>query len=105
MLVGRIGRPGLLGTMARTAVVAGTATMTANALNRRSMNRAQEQQEAAAYENQQPQMTAPPVAAPAPAGGTFDDVVDQLTRLADLHKAGSLSDEEFSTAKQQLLAH
>jgi hypothetical protein len=52
-------RPGLLGTVARTAVVAGTAQATANAVNRKAHGRAVEQQQAAAFRAQQ---AAPPVA-------------------------------------------
>jgi hypothetical protein len=43
----RRGRPGLLGTAGRTAVVAGTATATANAVNRHAQNKAAEKEQAA----------------------------------------------------------
>lgn len=93
----RMGRPGLLGTMARTAVIAGTANATTNAMNRRAAAR------------QQPQTQyAPPSPAPAPtatpaasAGG--EDLINQLQRLADLREAGVLSDAEFAEAKARLL--
>lgn len=49
----RRGRPGLLGTVGRTAVVAGTATATANAVNRYAQNKAAEKEQAAANEAQQ----------------------------------------------------
>ena len=90
MLVRRFGRPGLLGTVARTAVIAGTATATANALNRRQARNAEQDAEAAAYEQQQ---------APAPDGG----LGDQLTKLAQLHQEGTLTEAEFVAAKQRLL--
>ncbi|MFD3429782.1 SHOCT domain-containing protein [Nocardia fluminea] len=97
---GRVGRPGLIGTIARTAVVAGTATATSNAMNRRGAQRAAEQQ---AYDQQQapppPQQQAPPP--PAPSAG--DDTVAQLGKLAELHSAGALSDAEFAAAKAKLL--
>jgi hypothetical protein len=38
----------------------------------------------------------------APAGGG-DDALDKLSKLADLHKAGVLTDEEFASKKAQLL--
>jgi HAMP domain-containing protein len=96
MLARRFGRPGLLGTMARTAVIAGTASATAGAVNRRQERRAQEEAEATAYEQQAYAATP---AAPAPAGG----IGDQLASLASLHTSGQLSDAEFAAAKQRLL--
>ncbi len=107
--------PGLLRAAAATAVVAGTAQATRNAVNRRSaeknakaytnaMNAAQAQ---TAPPPQQvappPQAYAPPPPAPAPApAGT--DVTSQLNQLAQLHASGVLSDEEFTVAKQKVLA-
>jgi hypothetical protein len=104
----RMGRPGLVGTMARTAVIAGTATATSNAVSRRQQSRAQQQADAAAYEEQQyapppqQQYAPPPAAAPAaaPAG---DDLVAKIQELAQLHQQGILSDDEFTSAKQKLL--
>ncbi|RDI49953.1 SHOCT domain-containing protein [Nocardia mexicana] len=94
---GRIGRPGLLGTIARTAVVAGTASATANAVNRRSQQRAAEQQ---AYAQQQQPQYPPPQPAPAP---SEEGLVEKLERLGRLHTSGVLSDQEFAAAKAQLL--
>lgn len=96
MLMRRFGRPGLLGTVARTAVIAGTATATRNALDRRQQRNAEEEAEAAAYEQQVAAPPAPPTAAP-------DALGDQLTRLATLHESGALTDEEFAAAKLRLL--
>ena len=59
----RRGRPGLLGTVGRTAVVARTATATANAVNRHAQNKAAEKEQAAANEAQQ---AAPPPPPPQP---------------------------------------
>ena len=92
----RMGRPGLVGTVARTAVIAGTAQATSNAVNRRQQARAQQQADASAYQEQQ---YAPPP--PAPAG---DDLVSKINELAQLHQQGILTDEEFAAAKQRLLA-
>jgi hypothetical protein len=105
-----MGRPGLVGTMARTAVIAGTATATSNAVSRRQQARAQQQADAAAYQEQQqyaapppPQQYAPPPAAAPPAAGGGDDLVSQIQELAQLHQQGILSDDEFAAAKQRLL--
>ena len=103
---GRIGRPGLLGTVTRTAVVAGTARATANAVDRRAQRRGAEQQAYAqqqeqAYEAQQAQYAAPPPPAPAPDAGA--DLVAKLEQLGQLHQNGVLSDQEFAAAKAQLL--
>ncbi len=100
-----MGRPGLLGTVARTAVITGTARATSNAMNRRAANKDAEQQaridEAAQQryaEQQAAQQQAPPP--PAPAG---DDLVSRLQELARLKEAGVLTDEEFAAAKAKLL--
>ena len=98
MSFARGGRPGLLGTIARTAVISGTAQVTSNAINRRA--RLRWDQESAPQEAPPP---APPAPAPAaaPAGG--NQLADQLLRLADLRNAGVLTDEEFAAAKARLL--
>lgn len=97
----RRGRPGLLGTVARTAVVAGTASATANAVNRHAVQKDAEQQ---AYADQQappaPQPSAPPAGPAAPAG---EDLVGKINQLAQLRDAGVLSDDEFTAAKGKLL--
>lgn len=104
----RYGRPGLVGTMARTAVIAGTASATMNAVN----GHAQQKQAAAqqqAYEQQQQQAAAQQqtaqqqAAQQADATASQDDLVDQLKQLAALNTAGVLSDAEFATAKAKLL--
>jgi len=93
---GRMGRPGLVGVMARTAVVAGTAT----AVSGRVANRQQQKAEA----QQQPAEQAPaPAPAPAAAGGG-DDVVEKLRQLADMKASGILNEAEFDAAKAKILA-
>ncbi|AQA23451.1 short C-terminal domain protein [Rhodococcus sp. MTM3W5.2] len=98
----------MLGTVARTAVIAGTAQATSNAMNRRSQQKAAEQQayvdqqaaqQQAAYA-QQAQAQQVPAPQAAPAG---DDLITKLQQLAQLHQSGALSDEEFAAAKAQLL--
>lgn len=87
-----------MGTMARTAVIAGTATAVSGNVQRRQMGKAEAQQ-AEAQQAQQAQQ-APPEPPAAPAG---EDLTAQLMKLADLHTAGVLSDEEFAAAKAKLL--
>jgi hemolysin activation/secretion protein len=101
----------LVGTVARTAVVAGTATATANAVSRHQANKAAEKQ--AAAEQQAAEQAPPPPAyqppppppAPEPAAdsGGENDLVAQIGQLAKLRDAGVLSDAEFSAAKSKLL--
>jgi Short C-terminal domain len=107
--IGRAGRPGLVGTMARTAVIAGTATVVSNSVSNHQQAKAQQKAEAQAYEDQQqweaqqaaaqpaPQQYAPP--APAPQV----DVVGQLTQLAALRDQGVLTEAEFQTQKARVL--
>ena len=95
----------MLGTVGRTAVVAGTATATANAVNRHAQNKAAEKEQTAAP----PPPPAPPPApvapapAPAPAPAAGDDLVSKLTELAKLRDSGVLSQEEFEQAKALVL--
>ena len=97
---------GLLRGMARTAVVAGTATAVSNRVSRRQADRWQQQEYAqqAEYAQQQAAYAAPPpLPAPAPAGTGGSDVTAELERLAGLRNQGVLSDEEFAAAKAKLL--
>jgi hypothetical protein len=84
----------LLRGMARTAVVAGTATAVSNRVSRRQANRWSGQEEEAAAPQQ---YAAPPPAAAAP------DPYEQLKQLGELHAQGILSDEEFSQQKAKIL--
>ncbi|MGW4435630.1 SHOCT domain-containing protein [Streptomyces sp. NPDC004596] len=106
--------PGLIRGVARTAVVAGTATAVSNRVSRRQAGRwAQQdyeqqqqqygQQQAAPqqYARQQQQMAPPP--APA-AGDDMTTKIDQLKQLADLKSQGVLTDEEFEAQKRRLLS-
>lgn len=85
--------PGLLRGMARTAVVAGTATAVSNRVSRRQANRWAQQE--------QPQYSeeAPPAAPAAPE----PDPIAQLKQLAELHEQGVLTDEEFAAQKAKVL--
>jgi len=84
--------------MARTAVIAGTATSVSNRVSRRQANRWAEQ-DASAYP--QEQQYAPPPPAPA-AGG--EDRVQQLKDLAALKDQGVLTEQEFAAEKARILA-
>ena len=93
--------PGLVRAMARTAVVAGTATAVSNRVSRRQYGRweQQAQEQDAAYYEQQPADAPPPAAAPA----GEPDFMAELQQLAQLRVQGILSDEEFEAKKKQLL--
>ena len=109
----RMGRPGLIGTMARTAVITGTANATSRAMNRRAASREQQQYEAQQYQSQQAQeqawaqqqaqLQAQQQAQVAPAAPSGDDLIEKLKQLGDLKAAGVLSDAEFAAAKAKLL--
>jgi adenine deaminase len=90
---------GLLGGIARTAVVAGTATAVSNNVSRRQSARWADQQ--AQQQPQQQYQPAPP-AVPAPADD-MDARIEQLEKLAQLRDQGILTDAEFQAQKQQLL--
>ncbi|MGC1165851.1 MAG: SHOCT domain-containing protein [Solirubrobacterales bacterium] len=87
--------PGLLRGVARTAVVAGTATAVSNRVSKRQGERWAEKEE-----QQQPAQAAPPPAAPGAAGSS---TIDQLQQLGELKAQGILTEEEFATQKAKLL--
>jgi hypothetical protein len=91
--------PGLLRGMARTAVVAGTATSVSNRVSRRQGNKWAQQE---AEQAPPPQQYAPPpqqYAPPPPAA----DPIEQLKELASLKQQGVLTDAEFATQKARIL--
>ena len=85
--------PGLLRGVARTAVVAGTATAVSNRVSRRQANR-WAQQDAASY---------PEPAPPPPAAASSQDTLGQLKELGELKAAGVLTQEEFDAQKAKIL--
>lgn len=99
--------PGLLRGIARTAVVAGTATAVSNRVSRRQANRwaAQEDPYAQQYTQQQyaQEQYAPPPP-PAPAAAAAPDPVAQLKELAELRAQGVLTAAEFEAQKAKILA-
>jgi Short C-terminal domain len=90
----------LLRGVARTAVVAGTATAVSNRVSRRQAERWSNQgQGAPAYLAESP--AAAPAAPAAPAAA--ESPIDQLKELGELHESGVLTDEEFAAQKAKLL--
>ena len=98
---------GLIGGMARTAVVAGTATAVSNRVSRRQAGRWQQQSDAQAYQEQQyqqPYAPPPPAAPAAPAASDSDDLIEKLQKLGALRDQGILTDAEFEAQKAKALA-
>jgi hypothetical protein len=102
--------PGLLRGVARTAVVAGTATAVSNRVSRRQANRWADQGQAQpGY--MAPVQSAPPqeayyeqaAPAPAPAGTDYETKLAQLKQLGELRDAGVLNDAEFEMQKSKIL--
>jgi hypothetical protein len=99
--------PGLLRGVARTAVVAGTATAVSGRVQRRQAEKYAERdaniyaQREQAYNDQQAQAQPPPAAAPAATGSA--DTIAQLKELAELKTQGILTDEEFAAQKAKIL--
>jgi hypothetical protein len=108
--------------MARTAVVAGTATATVGAVKghqaKKQASAAAEQQAAAESQaqladmqaqvdelkEQQAAQGAPPPPPPPTAAGDDKDLIAELTKLGELKASGVLDDAEFAAAKARLLA-
>ena len=92
--------PGLLRGVARTAVVAGTATAVSNRVSRRQAGRwaAQEEQEQPAVPPQREY--AEPPAAPA---NDMSSKLEQLKQLGELREQGVLSEPEFEMQKGRIL--
>ena len=108
---------GLIRGVARTAVVAGTATAVSNRVSRRQANKwsGQQEQQAAqdeqaakaqAYDQQQAAAQQQAYAAPPapPAAPAQDDMLTQLQKLGELKAAGVLTEEEFAAQKAKILA-
>jgi hypothetical protein len=89
--------PGLLRGIARTAVVAGTASAVSGRVQRRQARKfdAPEAPAAPAYEQ--------PAPAPVPAAPSTSDTLQQLKTLADLRAQGVLTDGEFAAEKAKIL--
>ena len=85
-------------TVARTAVIAGTATAVAGGVNRHQQQKYAEQEAAAQ------QAAPPPEAAPAAAAPDSDDLINKLKELANLKDQGILTEAEFNDQKAKILA-
>ncbi|MEO8106077.1 MAG: SHOCT domain-containing protein [Actinomycetes bacterium] len=88
--------PGLIRGVARTAVIAGTATHVSNNVSRRQAGR---------WAEQQPQQPEPEYAPPpsAPPSNGMDDKINQLKELGELKTQGLLTEAEFEAQKAKLL--
>lgn len=93
--------PGLLRGVARTAVVAGTATAVSNRVSRRQQGRWAAQQEPQAPPPQSASYAAPPTA---PAAPDMTSKIEQLKQLGELKTQGVLTEAEFEEQKRRLLA-
>jgi len=108
--------PGLLRGVARTAVVAGTATAVSGRVQRRQAEKFSDRdaqiyadREAAYQQDTAPQQQyappppqyAPPP--PAPAAAPQEDMIGMLKQLGELHESGVLTDEEFAVQKAKIL--
>jgi hypothetical protein len=104
--------PGLIRGVARTAVVAGTATAVSNRVSRRQAGRWAAQEQPAAYppqgaayqepvQYQEPASYQQPTPPPA---ASMDDKIAQLKELAALKEAGVLTEAELEAQKEKILA-
>ena len=102
-------RRGLVRTVGRTALVAGTASAVAGGVSRRQTRKYNEQQteDATAQQSAYDQGLVDAQAAPPPAAAPenhTDDMLGQLQQLGQLHEQGVLTDAEFEAQKAKILA-
>jgi Short C-terminal domain/Domain of unknwon function (DUF3824) len=95
--------PGLIRGVARTAVIAGTATTVSNRVSRRQGNKWAEQDAQNAPQQEQEPQYAPPPPPPPPAAPPVDSLA-QLKELGELKANGVLTDAEFEAQKAKILA-
>ncbi|GAA2853266.1 hypothetical protein GCM10010472_08090 [Pseudonocardia halophobica] len=103
--------PGLLRGIARTAIIAGTASSVAGRVQRRQARKFADRDAETAAERErayEAQMEpeggyAPPAPPPAPAAAAGPDMITQLKQLAELRDQGVLTDEEFAAQKARIL--
>ena len=84
----------------RAAAVGGTAYMAGKHV---ASQQANQQYQDASQEQRISNLEQQQAAVPAPRAAAAPSMADQLNQLADLHKQGLLSDDEFAAAKAQLL--
>lgn len=90
--------PGLLRGIARTAVIAGTATAVSNRVSRRQAGRWSRRDQQESYAQEEPEE---PQAAPV--APSMDDKLAQLKQLGELKTQGVLTDAEFEQQKARIL--
>jgi hypothetical protein len=100
--------PGLLRGVARTAVVAGTATAVSGRVQRRQAEKYADRdaQIAADREQAYEEKVAPAEPAPMPeqrTASTASETLEQLQQLAELKTQGVLTDDEFAAQKARIL--
>jgi hypothetical protein len=98
--------PGLLRGVARTAVIAGTASAVSGRVQRRQAERYADRDAQIYAERQQAYeqaMASAPQPAPPPASSGTDDTLEKLRQLADLKAQGILTEEEFAAQKARIL--
>jgi Short C-terminal domain len=95
---------GLIRGVARTAVVAGTATAVSNRVSRRQANRWADQADAQAYQEQQYYAAQAPPPPPPAAAPSEEDKLAQLKQLGELKASGVLTEAEFESQKAKILA-
>ena len=96
--------PGLLRGVARTAVVAGTATAVSNRVSRRQARRWSQQGGYIPWRMRYMGLAPPPEPQYRPAPPPAPDPIEQLKQLGELHAQGVLTDEEFAAQKAKVLA-
>jgi Short C-terminal domain len=94
--------PGLLRGLARTAIIAGTATAVSNRVSRRQANRWARQDQQREPDQPAEYATEPGGPDPQP-GGSMDDTLAQLKELGELKSQGVLTEAEFAQQKSRIL--
>jgi hypothetical protein len=84
----------------RAAAVGGTAYMAGKHMAR---NQADQQNMNASQDQRISDLEQQQASVPAPRAAAAPSMTDQLSQIADLHKQGLLSDDEFAAAKGKLL--
>ena len=97
--------PGLLRGVARTAVVAGTATAVSGRVQRRQADKYADRdaQTAAKQDAAYQEQTAPPQVPEQREAPDTSDMLDQLKQLGELKAQGILTEEEFAAQKAKIL--
>lgn len=92
----------LIRGIGRTAVVAGTAGVVSGRVHHHQHEKWEREQQEEYDQQYGAQQLAAPAPPPPPPGGE-DDLIDKVKELSSLHESGVLTDDEFASAKAQLL--